>query len=134
MRIMFDTNVLISMILFPSASFDRIMNYITQNHQLILSSFVVDELFAVVDRKFPSKRKDIDKFLLNLSFELVYTPFHIKGDLFKIRDMKDYPVLYTAIIENVDIFITGDKDFADVKVEKPIIVTPMDFLRRYCLT
>jgi predicted nucleic acid-binding protein len=39
-------------------------------------------------------------------------------DLFEIRDMMDYPVLYTAIIEDVDVLVTGDKDFADVEVEK----------------
>jgi len=33
--------------------------------------------------------------------------------------MHEYPVLYTAIIENIDTFITGDKDFLDVEVEMP---------------
>jgi hypothetical protein len=37
--------------------------------------------------------------------ELVYTPHHMSGGLFEIRDRNDYPVLYTAIIENADIFI-----------------------------
>lgn len=36
--------------------------------------------------------------------ELVYTPHHMSGGLFEIRDRNDYPVLYTAIIENADIF------------------------------
>lgn len=37
-------------------------------------------------------------------------PDTLEEGLFNIRDIKDYPVLYTAIIENVDILITGDKD------------------------
>ncbi len=49
----------------------------------------------------------------------------------KIRDAKDYPVLYTAIIENVDILITGDKDFADIDIEKPEIMTPAEFMEEY---
>ena len=44
---MLDTNVLISMILFPNVSFDRMLDYIVQNHHLVLSSFVVDELLVV---------------------------------------------------------------------------------------
>ena len=45
--------------------------------------------------------------------------------------MKDYPVLYTAIIEDIDILITEDKDFADVDVEKPEIITPKEFIEQY---
>jgi len=45
--------------------------------------------------------------------------------------MKDYPVLYTAIIENIDVLITGDKDFADIEIEKPEILTPADFIAKY---
>lgn len=131
MRIMFDTNVLISMILFPGISFQKMLDFITRRHQLVLSSFVVDELFAVVERKFPGKKKAIDEFLSNLAYELVYTPHHMPGGVFEIRDVNDYPVLYTAIIENVDIFITGDKDFLDVNIEIPEIMTPADFMEKY---
>ena len=40
--------------------------------------------------------------------------------------MKDYPVLYTAILEDVDILVTGDSDFEDVGVDKPEILTPAE--------
>jgi predicted nucleic acid-binding protein len=46
----------------------------------------------------------------------------------------DYPVLYSAIVEDVDILITGDKDFSDVDVEKPEILTPQKFLEKYVRT
>lgn len=131
MRIMLDTNVLISMLFFPSAQFKRTLDYITRNHKLILSSFVIDELFAVTARKFPTKKYAIDSFLSNLSYELVYTPCHMQGNLFEIRDKNDYPVLYTAIVENIDIFITGDKDFLDIDIEMPEIMTPADFIEKF---
>lgn len=131
MRVMLDTNILISMLFFPSEQFRRILDYITRNHRLVLSSFVIDELFAIADRKFPAKRHAVDTFLSDLAYELVYTPYNMQGNLFEIRDKNDYPVLYTAIIENIDIFITGDKDFLDVDVEMPEIMTPADFVERY---
>lgn len=131
MRIMLDTNVLISALLFPSKKFDSIMEYIFAEHELVLSSYVVDELKRVVRRKFPKKEADIERLLFLMSFEYVYTPDEIDRELFIIRDVKDYPVLYTAIIEDVDILITGDKDFTDIEVEKPEIVTPTEFVERY---
>ena len=128
---MLDTNVLISILFFPSKKFMQMLQYITQEHQLVLSSFVTDELIAVAEKKFPSKKKVIDKFLTELSYEFVYTPKTFEKGLFEIRDIDDYPVLYTAIIENIDIFITGDKDFTDVDIEKPRIMTPSDFIDKY---
>ena len=131
MRIMLDTNVLISMILFPDKRFDDMLEMITREHTLVLSSFVTDELMAVAERKFPQKKTMIDLFLARLSYEYVYTPKVMKGGLFNIRDINDYPVLYTAITENVDILITGDKDFAEVDIDKPKILTLAQFCEKY---
>lgn len=132
MRVMLDTNVLLSALLFPGARMNRMMQCIFEEHRLVLSSFVVDELLYVVRRKFPAKEKTIDRLLSSMSYELVYTPAEMKTGLFEIRDEKDYPVLYTAIVEDVDILITGDKDFAEVDIERPEILTPAAFLDRYC--
>ncbi len=95
----------IKMLLFPNEQFKRILDYITRNHKPVLSSFIIDELTAVVARKFSKKKDAIDSFLSNLSYELVYTPRHMPGNLFDIRDINDYPILYTAIIESIAIFI-----------------------------
>ena len=131
MRIMLDTNVLISTILFPNRKFNQMLEVITREHTLVLSSFVVDELIAVAERKFPQKKEAIDLYLTKLSYEYVYTPRRMQGGLFDIRDINDYPVLYTAIAEGVDILITGDKDFADIDIDKPEILTPAQFCDRY---
>ena len=127
MRIMLDTNVLISMLVFKS--FNAVIDKITQKYSIVLCSYVIDELHEVIERKFPNKQKDIEKFLMKLTFELVYTPKTIEEhDLFKIRDVDDEKVLYSAIIADVDILLTGDKDFSDIEIEKPEILTPSAFL------
>ena len=36
-----------------------------------------------------------------------------------------------AMVEDVDVLITGDKDFAEIEVERPEICTPAEFMRRY---
>lgn len=131
MRVMIDTNVLISALLFPSQQMNKLIYIITTEHQLALSSYVVDELLNVTRRKFESKIEAVDLLLSQLPYELVYTPKQPKPGLFEIRDEKDYPVLYSAIIEGVDVFITGDKDFDGVDLEKPEIVSPAGFLEKY---
>ena len=131
MRVMLDTNVLLSALLFPGERMDRLMRCIFEEHRLVLSSFVVGELHSVVERKFLTKTQAVDTLLSAMSYELVYTPREMRQDLFTIRDAKDYPVLYTAIAEDVDVLVTGDKDFSDVEIERPDILTPSEFIERF---
>ena len=129
---MVDTNVLISLLVFSSKKMNQMMECIFMEHQLVLSSYIVEELKDVVRRKFSNKVGVIDTLLAKMNYEYVYTPDILDETLFEIRDVKDYPVLYTAILEDVDILVTGDNDFSDVDVDKPEILTPAEFVERYC--
>jgi len=131
MRVMIDTNVIVSAMLFPGPTIDRMMKKVTSEHQLVLPSYVVDELMDVTKRKFPNKIDTVDTLLSQLPYELVYTPKQPKQGVFEIRDEKDYPILYTAIVEDVDVFITGDEDFNEVVVDKPEIMTAAEFIAKY---
>ena len=128
---MVDTNVLISLLVFSSNKMNQMMECIFMEHQLVLSSYIVDELKDVVRRKFASKAGVVDALLAKMNYEYVYTPDLVDETLFEIRDVKDYPVLYTAILEDVDILVTGDGDFSDVNVDKPEILTPAEFVEMY---
>ena len=48
-----------------------------------------------------------------------------------VRDSKDTPILATAILENIDILVTGDKDLRVVETEYPEIMTMSEFIERY---
>ena len=71
-------------------------------------------------------------FLSKLSFELVYTPADINSASYpNIRDKEDLPILVSALLSDVDILITGDKDFFELEIDKPEIISPRDYLDRY---
>ena len=131
MRVMLDTNILVSTFVFRSRRFYAVINYIVSCHELVLSSHVVDELRDVINRKFPKMTGELDEFLTALSFTLVYSPQTVPTGLFEIRDMADAPILYTAILEGIDVLLTGDKDFDDVEIEKPKIITITEFEQVY---
>lgn len=69
MRVMLDTNVLISLLLFPNPRMNAMMERIFIEHELVLSSFVVEELKAVVQRKFSTKEKAVDNLLMKMSYD-----------------------------------------------------------------
>lgn len=132
MRVMLDTNILISIIIFNSNKLKELLENICDNHTLVLSSYIIEELESVVNRKFPNKTNSLSKFLYKLPYELNYTPNTIlENNEIKIRDPKDLPILNSAIVSDVDIFITGDSDFDDVNVDKPEIMNATEFLEKY---
>ena len=132
MKVMLDTNIFISMIFFPSAQTRKLAKKLTGNHQIVVCDYVIEELRLVTDRKFPAKRRFLDRFFMELPFELVYTPKVLNLSGFpEMRDAKDSPILATAIMEGIDVFVTGDKDFLVLDVEMPEIVTMAEFLRQY---
>ena len=133
MTIMLDTNILVSAILFQNSRLAKAAIQISEEHQLVLSSCIIEELWVVVKRKFDDRKTIVDDFLKRLSFEMAYTPTEIDQSIFpKIRDEKDYPILASAIIADVDVFITGDKDFAGLDLERPEVMTLSEFEQKYC--
>ena len=128
---MLDTNILVSMIIFPNQLFLDMLATITKHHKLVLSSYVLDELSDVVMRKFPKRQAALKKFLAAIPYEIFVTQ-DMDMDLFEIRDTMDYPVLYSAIVSKSDVLITGDKDILTVEhIESPEILTARDFVVKY---
>ena len=77
MRIMTDTNIIISAFLFPNSLIRKLLEKIVVQDQLVLCSYIIEELYAVFKRKFPEEIDSLDFFLSELVFELVYTPKRI---------------------------------------------------------
>ena len=67
-----------------------------------------------------------------MPFELVYTLKALDlNDFPEMRDIKDAPILAIAIMEEIDVFMTGDKDFLVLDINIPEMVTMKEFLERY---
>jgi len=126
---MIDTNVLVSESLFPKSRLGKAIKPRSDKHTIVLCTTIIDELHTVYNRKFPDKIYALEQFLKEFSFETVYTP-NISENVPQIRDKKDTPILASAILEDVDILITGDSDFYDVKIDRPEILSPAEFLAK----
>lgn len=131
MRVMLDTNILISVLLFPSEKVDTLFRELVLNHTIVISSYVVDEIHEVIRRKFPQKEKVIEKLFASISYEYVYTPRQMYIDEFIVRDFKDYPVIYSAIHEEVEVLLSGDKDLSGLSVGNLEVLTPSQFIEKY---
>lgn len=126
MRILVDTNILISAILFPNSLIAKTLLYITDNHSIVFCDQNISELREVLRRKKPDKLPDAEVLLAELSYELIPAVYHTEK---LIRDAKDQPILNAAIIADVDIILTGDKDFLSLNIEYPSCMNVAQFLK-----
>lgn len=131
MRILIDTNVLISAALSangtPFQAYIKATSY--PNHGLICEQNV-DEMKRIFNKKFPQRLESLNKFLsiALLTLELVPIPTDENLSELQIRDVNDRPILRAAINAKADILLTGDKDFLESGLENPVIMTPIGFL------
>lgn len=125
MKILADTNILISAMLFPNSKPAKALLHAARNHELVLSDYNIYELRDVLGRKVPHILPDVDVFLAELRFEIIIAPEYPEK---LIEDPKDQPILNAAIVSDVDIIISGDKHFLKLDTKKPRTVTAAQYL------
>lgn len=125
MRILVDTNILFSALLFPHSRPAKALLYIGDHHKIVLCDRNIAELKDILRRKAPKYLADADALLAELSYELIPAVDHAEK---LIRDAKDQPILNAAILFDVDAILTGDKDFLSLDIERPKCITAAHFL------
>jgi putative PIN family toxin of toxin-antitoxin system len=126
MRVLADTNILISALLFPASLPARALLHVASTHELVLCDHIIEEMREVITRKRPDLLQDVDVLLAHLSYEMAVVQGY-QGK--RIQDPKDQPILNAAIAANVDIIISGDKHFLRLDLERPKTMSAADFCR-----
>lgn len=128
MRVILDTNVLVSGLAYPDSGPGRILQlWHNGGVDLVLSRYILDEIVRVLP-KLPRNRRSADEirelaetFLLLAEFfepEPAHNP--------SLRDPKDQPILALLQKSRANYLITGDKDLLVLADQYPII-TPAAF-------
>lgn len=131
MRVMLDTNIIISAALFLGGQAAKAF-YKAQNepYEAVICDYVVDELRCKFREKFPNRLTELEAFIFRILpiAQLVSTPeLPVEAEK-EIRDVKDRPILRAALNANADLFLTGDKDFLESSVDDPRIISVREFL------
>ena len=130
MRILIDTNVLISAALFPSGQAARAYEKaMAAPFEPMISQQNISELSAVFTRKFPDKMLVLHNFLASMhAVMLVDIPNEAIAPELAVRDLNDRPILRAAIAAGANIILTGDRDFLESGISNPIILSPRQFM------
>ena len=125
MKILVDTNILFSAMLFRGSKPAEALLYVSDYHEMVICDRSIYELYDVLKRKAPEALPDAEVFLAEFSYELIPA---VDNGTKLIRDAKDQPILNAAIVADVDVILTGDKDFLSLDMEHPRCMTVTEFL------
>lgn len=121
MKIMLDTNVLISALVFGGRT-GRLLNMLFESdHELYVSEYIDQEFKEKLNEKWPAKAERVYALYRQLDIHFCKSTAERQGEL---RDRKDIPVLSDALYYEVDIILSGDKDFLEADSERPLVYSP----------
>ncbi len=133
LRVVLDTNVLLSGIAYPGSIPGKILSAWRHGSvDVVLSSFILDELRQALPRLANHHGLSADEMddlvdILAIQAEVI-DPLDTNDA--ELRDANDQPVLGTLLAtrasESADYLVTGDKDLLALSVRYPI-VTPAQF-------
>jgi uncharacterized protein len=138
MRLVLDTNVLVSGLLFPGGPPSQLVRaWRAGAFELVISDFVIDELtrtWAHLAPRMKASPHDLADFIdtMGVRAELLRvdaTMLALAGTV-GLRDPNDLPVLALLIGSNADYLVTGDKDLLALSGTYPIL-KPADFVGRF---
>jgi uncharacterized protein len=113
-RVVFDTNILVSALVFPGGQGEAALRRIIEEiDQLVLSRPILDELLDVLGRKFARDAEELAHVAVFLSdLAVIVAPKH------RLRVVKDEPdnrILECAVAGQAKAIVTGDKALLALK-------------------
>ena len=123
MRVVLDTNILISAFFWDGNEKEILLKCKNKEHQSVLSPAIIEELNDVLSEKFEVPDNKITKYIQDILFfsEIVFTEGKI--DVIE-EDSDDNYILETAVEGEADLIITGDNhllqlgNYKDIKIKK----------------
>jgi len=107
-RVVFDTNILISALIFPGSSAEEALSRILKGRdRLILSRQIMDELLGVLARKFSRDREELARVAVWLEELAEWVSPDQRVDL--ASDEADNRILECALAGGAEMIVTGDK-------------------------
>ncbi len=108
MRVVFDTNILVSALVFPGGQGDAALRRIVEGRdELVISKAILDELLEVLGRKFARDGEELAHVAVFLSeIATVVSP---RRRLRVVKDDPDNRILECALAGRAEAIVTGDK-------------------------
>jgi|WetSurMetagenome_2_1015567.scaffolds.fasta_scaffold13764_6 putative PIN family toxin of toxin-antitoxin system len=125
MRVVFDTNIVVSALVFPGGRADAVLQRILDGGDtLVISQAIIDEVLAVLAGKFGRHLEELSRVavLLSEAAEMVKP----RRRLIVLADEPDNRILECALAGRADGVVTGDKAMLFLKSFQGIALLSLD--------
>ncbi|OAQ20655.1 putative toxin-antitoxin system toxin component, PIN family [Thermosulfurimonas dismutans] len=129
MRVVFDTNIYISALVFPGGLAEKaIYRVLEGKDELFISKAILDELLRVLATKFSKDREELARLAVWLSeIAQFVSP---KRKLTILSDEADNRILECAVEAGAEVIVTGDREILDlVQFEGIRILSLREYLK-----
>lgn len=124
MRVVFDTNILVSALVFPGGRGEAaLLRIIEEKDELLLSKPILDELLAVLARKFARDAEELARVAVFL--DSVSVSVRARARIRVLKDDPDNRILECAVAGKADAIVTGDKALLELREYRGIRILPL---------
>lgn len=129
-RILIDTNILISAIVFDKKELELIIRSVSEGDRIYISDHIMEEAYRVFMKKFPEYVEIFEKFISISEIKIIKKKIYKKeiSKIKNIRDKYDAHIIACAKQLKCDYIISGDKDLLDYNQNKIRILKTSDYL------
>jgi putative PIN family toxin of toxin-antitoxin system len=124
MRVVFDTNIFVSALVFPGGRAESAIHRIMDGQDvLLLSPAILDEVLRVLAEKFARDREELSRVAVLLGdIAEVVRP---KRSIHVLADEPDNRILECAVAGRADRVVTGDKEMLALGMFQGIPIVPL---------
>ena len=124
MRVVFDSNIFVSALVFPGKQAEKaVLRIIEGRDHLLISGPIVSEVLTVLARKFAREREELARVAVLLA-ELAET-VRPRRRLQALRDDADNRILECAVAGRADAIVTGDREMLELGSFESIRILPL---------
>jgi putative PIN family toxin of toxin-antitoxin system len=122
MRVVFDTNILLSAFLTEGGAARQLFSRIVANHALLASEYILQEAVGKLSGKLKVPGREIVSFMCYVRARITVVDPSEKPEHIHFKDPKDIPILLLLEVAGVHYFVTGDKELLALKKHKQTLI------------
>ncbi len=122
MRVVFDTNILLSAFLTQGGVAQQLFAKAVASHAVLSSEYILQEAVKKLSGKLKVPEREIGSFMRYVRARMTVIDLPEKVARIDFKDPKDIPILQLLEAAGVHYFVTGDKKLLELKKHKQTLI------------
>lgn len=122
MRVVFDTNILLSAFLTEGGAAQQLFAKVVAAHAILTSEYILQEAVGKLSGKLKVPEREIGFFMRYVRTRMTVIDLSEKVGRIDFKDPKDIPILHLLEAAGIHYFVTGDKKLLELKKHKQTLI------------